>query len=218
MRRCQDSRRPDDEHQEECQRQPRQRHVSQLAREDEQAEHDEDRDLREESEPFVEGDELAPVARRRAPDRETDEVDGEKAAAPDHVRGAEGECAGGDRRDGGEGADRVREPSEDPDRGSAEHGADEQPETELLDDQQREVVEAIAVRLLDPRDQSERQRDSHRVVAARLRFERAGQRAADVRAPERREDRGRVGGRDDGAEKDRPQPGEVEEHVCGDAR
>ena len=46
----------------------------------------------------MEGDELAAVARRRAADGEADEVDGEEAAAADHVCGAERERAGGDAR------------------------------------------------------------------------------------------------------------------------
>jgi hypothetical protein len=166
----------------------------------------------------VEGDELAPVARRRAADREADEVDGEEAAAADHVRGAERERAGGHRRDRREGADRVREPREDPDRGRPERDADQQPEADLLDDEDQEVVDPVRVRLLDPGDQAERQRDSHRVVAARLGLERACQRAPDVRGAEGCEDRRRVGRCDDGAEKHRFQPGEIEEDVRRDAR
>ena len=83
-------------------------------REDEQAEHDEEHDLGDEREALVEGDELAPVARRRAADREADEVDGEEAAAADHVGGAERERRRGDRRDGRERADRLRDARERP--------------------------------------------------------------------------------------------------------
>ena len=144
----------DQEHQHERQREARERHVAQLAREDQQPEDDEDRDLREEGEPFVEGDELASVARRRAADREPDEVDREEAAAADHVGGAERERAGGHRRHRREAADRVGEPPEDPDRDRAERDADEQSEADLLDDQEREVVEAVRVRTLDPGDQA----------------------------------------------------------------
>ena len=64
----------------------------------------------------MEGDELAAVARRRAADCEADEIDREEAAAPDHVRNTERERAGGHGRHGREGADRVGEPPEDPDR------------------------------------------------------------------------------------------------------
>ena len=98
----------------EGQRQSGQRHVRQVVGEDEQAEHDEERDLREEGEALVEGDELPAVARRRAADGEPDQVDREEAAAADHVGGAERERAGGDRGDRGEGADRVGKACEDP--------------------------------------------------------------------------------------------------------
>ena len=101
---------------------------------------------------------------------------------------------------------------------SAERDADDEAEAELLHDEQQQVVEPVVVRLLDPRDQAERERDRHRVVAARLGLERAREPAADVREAERREDRGGVGRGDDGAEQDRLEPGEVEEHVRGDAR
>ena len=89
-----------------------------------------------EREPFVEGDELAPVARRRAADREADEVDREEAAAADHVGDPEGERRRRDRRDRREGADRVREPPEDPGGDRAEPDPDEEAEPELLDDEQ----------------------------------------------------------------------------------
>ena len=79
----------------------------QIAREDEQAEDDEERHLRKEGEAFVEGNELPAVTRRRAAYGEADEVDREEAAAADHVCGAERERACGQRRDRHEGADRV---------------------------------------------------------------------------------------------------------------
>jgi len=57
--------------------------------------------------------------------------------------------------------------------------------------------------MLDPGDQTERERDRHRVVAARLGFECAREPPADVREPQRRKDGCRVGRRDDGADEDR---------------
>ena len=164
------------------QREARKRHVDQVAREDEQAEHDEDRDLREEGEALVEGDELAAVARRRAADGEPDEVDREEAAAADHVRGAERERAGGDRGDRREGADRVGEPPEDPDRKRRRA-------------RRRRAARgrsAATIRSVRSSNPYESGRSIHairpsvsampgRVVAARLRLERAGQRAPDVR-------------------------------------
>ena len=74
----------------------------------------------------------------------------------------------------------------------------------------------MCVGVLDPRDQPERQRDRHRVVASRLRLEGARDAAPDVREAEGREHGGRVGGRDDGPEESCLEPREVEEHACGD--
>ena len=85
-----------------------------------------------------------------------------------------------------------------------------EPEADLLDDEDDEVVDAVGVGPLDPRDEPERERDRHRVVAARLGLERAREPAADVREAKRREDGRRVGRRDDRAEQERLEPGEVE--------
>ena len=106
----------------------------------------------------------AAIARRGAADAEADEVDGEEAAAADHVGGAEGERRGRDGRDRHEGADGRWHPTEDPRGGEAEHDADEQAEPELLDHEPGQVVEAVRVGL-DPRDQPDRERDRHRVVS-----------------------------------------------------
>ena len=136
----------DQEHQQQRQGQTGQSDVRQVLREHEQAEHDEERDLRQEREPFVEGDELASVAGRRAADGEADEVDGEEAAAADHVRGAEGERSGGDGRDWSKRADRVGHAREHPRRSQSEHDANQEPEPDLLYDQHREVVETVRSR------------------------------------------------------------------------
>ena len=107
----------------------------------------------------------------------------------------------------------------DPGREHADHEPEEQPDADLLDDQRRQVADAV-VRTLDPGDQAERQCDRDGVVAARLRLERAGEAAAQPGAAERREHGRRIGRRDDGAEEERLRPGEVEEEVreaAGDA-
>ena len=97
------------------------------------------------------------------------------------------------------------------------HDADEEADAELLHDEQREVLEPVGVRLLDPGDQPEGERDRHRVVPAGLRLERPRDPAADVRRAERREDGSRVGRGDDRAEQERLEPGDVEQRVRGDA-
>ena len=96
-------------------------------------------------------------------------------------------------------------------RRAPEDDADHETERDLTDDEQDELVESVRLGALDPGDQTERERDRHRVVAARLGLERAREPAPDVREAQRREDRRGVGGRDDGAEQDRLEPGEVEE-------
>ena len=58
-------------------------------REHEETQDDEQDDLGDEGEPFVEGDELLAVAGGRAAYGEPDQVDGEEAAAAHHVGGAE---------------------------------------------------------------------------------------------------------------------------------
>ena len=81
-----------------------------------------------------------------------------------------------------------------------------------------EIVDAVACGALDPGDQAERERDRHRIVAARLGLERAREPAADVREAQRREHRGGVRRRDDGAEQERLEPREVEQRLRGERR
>jgi hypothetical protein len=95
----------------------------------------------------------------------------------------------------------------------AEPDTDDEPQPELAPHEQRQVHDPVAARALDPLDQADRERDRHRVVAARLGLERARDPPADVGEAQGREDRRRVGGGDDGAEQHRLQPGEVEEDV-----
>ena len=67
--------------------------------------------------------------------------------------------------------------------------------------------------MLDPADQADRERNRHRVVAARLGLERACEPARDVREAERREHRGGIGRRDDRPQQERFEPREVEERL-----
>ena len=161
---------------------------------------------------------MAAVAGRRAPDGEADEIDGEEATAADHVGDPECERGRGERGDRSEGTDRVRQAREHPGCERAERDADHEAETQLLDHEQEQVVDAVVVWLFDPRDQAERERDRHRVVSSRLGLERACEPATDVREAKRREDGRGVGGRDDGPEQHGLQPREVEESVRGHPR
>ena len=182
-------------------------------REDEEPEDDEHRDLGEERKPFVEADELPAIARRRAADREADEVHGQEAAAPHDVGGAERDAGGCERRDRREGADGAGEAREDPRRREREDDSDHEAEPELADDEQDEVGEPFGVGALDPCDQPERERDRHRVVPAGLGLERTREPAPDLGEAQRREDRRRVGGRDDRTEQERLEPRQVEQRV-----
>ena len=152
--------------------------------------------------------------RRGAADGEPDQVDGQEAAAAAHVGDPERERRGGDRGDRRERADRVGKARERPGRDDAEPDPDHQAEAELAEEQQREIGDPV-VRLLDPVDQADRQRDRHRVVAAGLRLERAGQATLDAGEAQRREDRRGVGRGHDRAEEDRLEPGKVEQRVGG---
>ena len=90
-------------------------------------------------------------------------------------------------------------------------------DTELLDDERVRSSKPYDG-LLDPRDEADGERDRHRVVAARLGLERSGEAAADVRVAQRREDRRGIGGRDDGAEEQRPRATRGRRGVRGEAR
>ena len=84
----------------------------------------------------------------------------------------------------------------------AERDADQEPEPELADEQDGEVLDAVAG-LLDPRDQPGRQRDGHRVVGARLGVQQRREPPTQRREAQRREHGRRVGRADDGAEQER---------------
>jgi hypothetical protein len=89
--------------------------------------------------------------------------------------------------------------------------ADEQSEADLACDQQKKIADSVLVRPFDPRDQAQRERDRHRVIAARLGLERPRDATADVRESQGREHRGGVGRSDDRPQQDRLKPGEVEQ-------
>ena len=108
-------------------------------------------------------------------------------------------------------------PGEHPHRNGAEHDADDEAEGELANDVEHEVREPER-RIVDPGDEADRERDRDRVVQARLGLQRARDPLPDVREPERREDRGRVGRGDDRPEEHRLEPREVEQRVRRGAR
>ena len=184
-------------------------------REHEEAEHDEQGDLSEEREALVEIDQLASKSRRRAADGQADEVHREEAAAPDHVRDTERQRSRGERRNRGERPDRVRQTSEDPRRQQTQGDSDRESEAELPDDEQGEIGKAVAARALDPRNQSERECDRHRVVAARFGLQRARKATPYVRETKRREHRCGICRCNDSAEEDSLEPREVEQQERG---
>ncbi len=194
-------------------------HRGQIAREDEQAEDDEHRHLGEEGEVLVEVHELAAVAGRRAADRQPDEVDGEEAAAAEHVGDSKGKCSGSDRRHRREGADRPRELGEDPGRDVAERDPDGEADPELLHHQEEDVVDPKR-RVFDPVDQAECEGDRDRVVEACLTLERSREATPHLGVTQGRKDGGRVGRGDDAAEQNRLRPIEIEDgvghHACED--
>ena len=153
---------------------------------------------------------------RRVAEHQADDEDGEEAAALDDVGGAEGDRRRRERRDGREGFDGVREALEHRGCCRADHEARHEAEPELLDEGEGEADGAV-IRLRQPFDESDRQRDRHRVVRPRLGLQDAGETAAQRGEAERREDGGGVGRADDGAEQERLRRREVEEEVREDA-
>ena len=164
----------------------------------------------------MEGDELPPVGRRRASDCQADQVHGQESAPVGDVGDPVRERSSGDRRDRRERTDRRRQPRERPHGHRAEHDADREPDAQLAEDEQHQVAEAV-VRVLDPGDQPDRERDGHRVVAAGLGLERAREPPANMREPQSREHGCRVRRGDDRAEQDRLQPRQIEEPLRREA-
>ena len=164
----------------------------------------------------MEADQLAPVSRGRASDGETDEIDREEAAAAEDVGDSERQRGRRKRRDRGKRTERVGQTGEDPRRRRSQDDADQEPETDLADDEEGEIVEPVRLWLLDPRDQAQGQRDGHRIVATRLRLERACETTPDVREPERGEHGCGIGGRHHRTEEERLEPREIEERLRGD--
>ena len=137
-------------------------------REYKEAQDDEQDDLGDKGEPFVEGDELLAITGGRAAYGKPDEVDGEEAATAHDIGGTERNRR---HRNDATGANPPIEPGN-----RANSHATAAPSTrptieaqaELANDEQREISEPIVVRLLDPRDQAKRERDRHRIIPARL--------------------------------------------------
>ena len=123
----------------------------------------------------------------------------------DDVGGAEGDRRGRDRRDGDERADRGWDPREHPHRDPADASPSSSPKPICSTSVHERIADAVA-RLVDPRDQPDRERDRDRVVAARLGLERPGDAPREARVPERREHGGRIGRRHDRAEQQRLLP------------
>ena len=101
--------------------------------------------------------------------------------------------------------------------GGAEYDANDQAQTELANDKQREVGDPVVVGLLDPRDQAKRERDRHRIVPARLGLQRARDPSTDVRKAKRGEHRRSIGRGNDRAQQGRLQPREVEQRRAATA-
>ena len=154
---------------------------------------EEEPDLGHPGQPLVEHDDRVPGRDGRAAEHEAGQVDGEEARAVSEVGGAEGERAGGDRRD------RIKPPGGEAHTPEGPHGreADAQAahraDAHLLDEEQAHV-EYPVVRPLDPLDEPDHEEDRHRVVEPGLGLEGSGQAATQRGPAEQREDRGAVGG------------------------
>ena len=198
----------EDQDQSECRALPGD--VDEPAREDEQPEHEEERDLRDPAQALVERGDRAPRRDDPGAEREAGQVDGEESRALADVGEAEGEGGGRHRGDGVEAGRRVVEPDEGPARAPADEAADDRADDQVAGELDDHVREAVAG-LVDPGDQPGHEQDGDRVVQARLALERPGEPALQLRLAEDGEDRGRVGGRDGGADDQRLERAEVEQ-------
>ena len=197
-----------------------QRHVQHVAREDQEPEGEEHRELRHPGEAHVEGRDGLLGGNVRAPERQPDQVDGEEARPLDRrgraVRDRPGRQRGHRVEAGG-----VEPGAPEPLHGEpADSQADHRADPQLLHEQPEHVEHAV-VRQLDPVDEAEDEQDGHGIVEAGLALERRRQPPLERRGAQHGEDRRAVRGGDDRAEQQRLQEGEVEQqhrHAAPDRR
>ena len=190
--------RPGDEDQDGGQRQRFPGDIAERAREDQQAEQDEEADLGDPAEALVEGDDRPPGRDPGAAEGEGGEVGGEQAGAVGDLGDPVGEGRDRDRRDRIDPVGREPDPGEGGDREAAEGDADDDPDAEFERLEADHVGDPEA-RHLDPFDEPDHEQQRDRVVHPGLALERAGERLLERRAAQHGEDRGRVGGGDGGA-------------------
>ncbi len=140
------------------------------------------------------------------------QVDGQEPVATQGVRGAVDEQRRGDREDRVEAVVREVEPVDNESREVPERDADQQPERHLQKEHRHEAEERRP-RCLDQRQETDRQEDRHRVVAAGLELEHAPEalREPDPARAHHREHGRRVGARHDRAQEQPLERGEAQE-------
>ena len=205
-----------DQDQDGGERQPLQRHVVELAGEDEQAEEDEERQLGDPAEPLVEGDDGPAGGDVGAAQRQSGQVGGEQAGAVGDLGEAVGEGGDRDRRHRVDPVGRQPHPAQRRHREPADQVADADPDRDF-DRQQAGHVGEPEAGLLDPFDEADHQQQGDRVVHPGLALERARQPLLQGRAAQHGEDRGRVGGGDRGADDHPFQGADVEDQLRREA-
>jgi hypothetical protein len=188
--------------------------VAQLVREHQQAEREEQPELRDPCQALVEGHDRPPRRRDGGAEHEPRQVDREEAGAVQRVGEPVGQRRRGDRGHGPQarrrqahaahrrhGQRRDREAADEADRQLAGH--------------QPERVEQAEGRALDGLDAADHEQDRDRIVDARLPLERARQPPPQRGPAQHREDRGRVARRDGRAEQQRLERREVEDQARG---
>ena len=189
---------------------------AQLGREHEQAQREEHAELRDPRQALVEG-RRSSAGPGSCPTRARARR-GRPRGSPSRagVGAAEGQRGGRQRGDRVEAGGRELGAAEALDRGPADAEPDGEPDAELVHEQQRDVVEAVAG-VRDRLDQREHQQHGDGVVEARLALERARQAPAQRRVAQQREDRGAVRGGEHRADQQALLEVEVEQQHRGDA-
>ncbi|MEH3055178.1 MAG: hypothetical protein PGN13_14460 [Patulibacter minatonensis] len=192
------------------------RHLGQAAREDQQAEGEEEAELGDPREALVERLDRALRGNLVGGERDAAEEDRQEAGAVEGVGTAERERGDRERGDGVQAGRAEFGAPQEPGAEEADRDADGCADEQLLEEEQRDVLRAGAG-FGDELDQRDREQHRDRVVEARLALEGVGEAPADRGAAHDREHGRAVGPGDDRAEQQALEQREVEEPPGGES-
>lgn len=181
--------------------QPLRRDPDELAREAQQAEHDEHHHLCDPREAVVQEQRPALEDQARVAQHDPAQVDRQEAASPEHGGDPVGQQPA-DRREDRVEPDRFElDPVDERDGPAAHQETGHRPPAQLPREEPDEAGSRFGG-AEDELDEGDRQQDGHRVVGAALDLEGGGEAPPEVQSPgaQDEEDRRRVGGPDDAAE------------------